>query len=253
MAMKKQLQKIIYFSSEKIKDFLENYLSDESEITSSSASYLMESHMLHDILPDNREAAQKIQDLYSAPDGAAVERVIESIYSIFAADIMTKEACSKIRDLVSFHYMDIVLRPYNDVIRTKDLNDKEYAGDREYYFLSMKRFVNTLKEHLEMHPDMKETDYQMYMKMEQDIHELEHIIESDGDTDKVIYPDSLNFVFIILLKYWDSINTYTYTYRLLVAICRIHTWNTDAETRLKLVDIIREMSVTWDKKDSREK
>lgn len=254
MTGKKQLQKVIYLSSQKIKDFLENFTSDESEVTCSSLSYLMETHMLHDILPDNQEASQKILDLYSVPDGAAMEKVMENIYSIFAADIMNKTACSEIRELVSYHYMDIVLRPYNDIIRTKDIDkDEEYVGAREYYFLSMKRFKETMKEHLDMHPDMKENDYQTYINLEQAIYELEHIMSMDGDKDKVIYADSLNYVFMTILKFWDIINTYTYTYRLLVAICRIHTWNTDAETRLKLVSIIKKLSVNWDNKDSWEK
>lgn len=253
MPYKKQLQKILYFSRPEIKDFLERYMSDESEMTSSSTSYLMETHMLHDILPESRDAAQKIMDLYSMPDGKAIGRVMESIYDIFAADLMSKTACSEVRELVSFHYMDVVLRPYNDIIRTDDnINDNDYVNAREYYFLSMKRFTAVLKEHLEMHPDMKETDYQTYIKMEQDIHELEHIMSMDGDEDKVIYADSLNFVFMVILKYWDSISTYTYTYRLLVAICRIHTWITDAQTRLKLVDILKKLSLNWDN-DSKEK
>lgn len=252
MPYKKQLQKIIYFSRQEVKDFLERYMSDESEMTDSSASYLMETHMLHDILPENRDAAQKIMDLYSMPDGKAVGRVMESIYSIFAADLMSKTACNEVRELVSYHYMDIVLRPYNDIIRTDDINNENYVGAREYYFQSMKRFTNVLKEHLEMNPDLKKNDYQTYIKMEQDIHELENIMSMDGDKDKVIYADSLNFVFMVILKYWDSINDYSYTYRLLVAICRIHTWITDAEMRLKLVDIIKKLSLNWDN-DSKEK
>ena len=87
-----------------------------------------------------------------------------------------------------------------------------------------------------------------YLKMEQDIHELEHIKECDGDNDKVIYGDSLHFIFGIILKYWDIINNYTYTYRLLVSICRVHTWNVDAETRLKLVGILKKLSIVWDEK-----
>lgn len=253
MASRRPEQKQIYYSSHDIKEFVDNYTADESVVTNSSGSYLIESHILNDILPKNQEAAQKIFDLYGAPDGQNMERVMENIYSIYAAGIMNKSAYDNGRDLVSYQYQDIVLRPYNDIIRTDDINDPEYVHEREYYYLSLKRFKDTLKEYLDMHPELNEKDPIACTKLEQDIYELEHIIELDGEKDKVIYSDSLNYVFMTVLKNWEYVKEYTYTYRLMVAICRIHTWQTTADTRLKLVDIIKRLSAAWDSGETKEK
>lgn len=70
-----------------------------------------------------------------------------------------------------------------------------------------------------------------------DIRELKRIQEETEITD-----DSLLFIYMVIIDNWDMLYNWTYTYRLLVAMARIQTWEESSEIRLNLVRILNDFA-----------
>ena len=74
-------------------------------------------------------------------------------------------------------------------------------------------------------------------KLYVDIRELKRIQEETEITD-----DSLLFIYMVIIDNWDMLYNWTYTYRLLVAMARIQTWEESSEIRLNLVRILNDFA-----------
>lgn len=230
--MRQKIQRIIYFSTQKIKDLIEGYFADESELEGKSATVLIEEHLLESIMPRNRKYWTLAENLIVNKTGVAMGRTMDSLFSILAAGISNKASHDNGFNLVKFAYDNKL----TTVVGHNPLLDQQDIRDVKYYYQELKYFSDYLNE---LANEKKEYDIEL------DARDIAHIYSIEQD-ENFVFNDSLNRVYMAILSNWDELGNWTYTYRLLCAISRLQNWYSTAETRLELVKVIDEVTYEWD-------
>jgi hypothetical protein len=229
----RRLQKVFYYSNKSTKMIIEGLLEDEAKVTNRSSSYLIEQHIIREFLPADETIAKWIQNLYLRDETnksvSNLQNTMVSIFSYLAAGIDGKAKKTNGKILVDFAYQNKCLYQY----QLSDYNMEELPYYRNQLRYVCEKIEMLQKNMLDETVEEKEKKAKLYV----DIRELKRIQEETEITD-----DSLLFIYMVIIDNWDMLYNWTYTYRLLVAMARIQTWEESSEIRLNLVRILNDFA-----------
>ena len=231
---KRELQKIIYYSNPETKKLIEGIIADESTITGQSGSKILENHVLNDMLPENQQAKQIVMAMYC--EDITIGDAISWICDIYAGE----SAYDNGRPLID--YMADLTHDYG--LRNGPDPEKNDRNITYYY-----RLIEMLSEHLkQLYEDAnKSDDYYKILgrsRLLDEAKSIDLILDTDKKENR-IYADSLNVIYLTLQSEWDRLKNWGYTYRILNAICHVSLWHANAIQRLRLVNILTEISKKW--------
>lgn len=231
--MERRIQKVFYFSSKRTKSIIEGYLGDEAEVTNRSSSYLIEKHILVDVLPENETVSQWIEKLYRKDEKdrpiCNLKDTMISAFSYMASGIDGKAKNEYGKPLVDFAFRNKCLCQY----RSQDVDESALP----YYHTQLGYLIERIEMMKNGIIDETQEEAERKAKLDIDMRELNRIYE-DKDTTS----DSISFVYMMIIDNWDMLYGWTYTYRLLTVMARIQTWEDNAGTRIQLVKLLNDFA-----------
>lgn len=216
------LKKMIIFSSQNIKDVIENYTCDEAKLEKRSISSIIENHILNDILPTNRSARAFVESMYGEYQWS-VEKCLEAIFSYLSAGIDGKAKHDNCMPIVEYARHIAVSKNYRIEPKKKEIH----------------HFRSSFESVIE--------------KLEYDNKNVKWAKDFYKECEDEYYANQATHIFNIILENWESLGNFTYSYRMLADIMamqdaeakKYHTPSCDEEDRLELAKILKEVSKDW--------
>lgn len=148
--------------------------------------------------------------------------IMNNIFTVMAAGINGKSAYKGGGVLIDYGYKNMCMH--------KNYIDK-YDKGNEYYLCDQIRY---LREYLEL-CCTQTVERREQLKMDvRELYKIEKEMREEGT-----YDDSCLFVYMVLRKYKEILENWTYTYRLLSAMADIQTWLDVPETRMELIKCLK--------------
>ena len=220
------LKKMLIFSSERIKKIIENMIKEESEIKNTSFSSMTETHLLNELLPQNRNAARWVEFMY---DGTwNIENVLEASFSYLAAGTLFQARYDNAAPLVHLAHQ------WNSM--TDDTPDAE-AGEM-YHFMSQ---LDTIVELLNYAAN-EATEFKFELSREaKKAKELYDLFRNNSDKVK------FSHVYMLIIDNWEVLKNSTFTYRLLTDMVAMKkNWLRNEEARYELTQTLKKVSAEWE-------
>ena len=228
---KNNLKKMMIFSDEKIKTLIENIISDESVVENRSASALYEKHIFNSLLPSNISAQKWIQLMY---DGSwKINEVISAAFRYLSSGISWQAKYKNALPLVEYASH---LSTFSSAVPTGKEEELPYflvqldavIGELEYYANNYTGELTGIKKS----EILKQVDY---------ARELYKIAKDKPQCMKYIN------IYNLVCNNWEYLKKHTITYKLLSAMAKMEKgWTNNAETRYRLTQILKTVSVAWD-------
>lgn len=222
------LKKTIIFSSEKAKHIVESIVADQAEIEKRSASSVMENHLQAAILPANKDGRFFVENyLYNSENGIG-----DTLHAIFSC-------CSSGTNWNSSH--DNLLAIVQFAKREESFCNTTPSGEEvelHHCVSQMKSVVERFDYLIKNSPQNQE-----YKKSKNWAQSLLDELQSDPKFSRYA-----NF-YQILLDNWDDFKGWSITYRLLDDLAQMEKgWRNYAETKIELLNIIKQVTDEWEDK-----
>lgn len=242
-----RIQRILNFSSQENKNVIENYSELLCATKGVSQSKAIEDMLLSQVYPKNSTARGIVKMLlFEKQDENAVyfrdgglQRAVLSSWNRLASKVDNEQAEEDAIKLFQFQQQDLFTH--------KSWEDK-FDENILYHFSNQVKYLGETLEHAAKiapeKPLIPGSEIMMPVNYDRDIYELNRI-SKELLNEKIVYQDSLNFIFIVLREHWSEVCHNTYTYRLLVDITQVQTWADTREARLKFIDVLNNISINW--------
>ncbi len=224
------LKKTFVYTSDREKAFIEGVLNIHARTEKKTPSAILEDLIAKAVLPANETASRICRQLYSSDvNNVGALMSVFDIYSAGFGDF--KARYDNGIELVNFFHSILVSATYP----IDDIN----KGNREYFISNFEMIVQKIENDLS-------TDHEDSLNVTQSPVKYAKFL-LDEAKNKPQYFKPINFT-QLLKDHWDLLGNYTYTYRALVALCKlIEDQISDyAEDRVNLVRVISDLSKNWD-------
>lgn len=229
MAINKELKTSLCYSSLEARNLCERFLSDEAEVSNRSLSAIREKYLINAILPEDKNASYWIQQLYVGD--ASLSRVMSNVYGYLAAGIDLDASQVNGTKILVQYGQNQLLRMNSTITPNNE--------DSHYFFGAL----DSVKRKLiyEWDASKKEKTFNIIESLNQ----LDKILDWNGNSTDLSWRDSCSFIYMLILRYWDELGNYTYTYRLLSCIASMQTWNDSPAGRLELREVLIKATSDW--------
>lgn len=232
MAINKDLKVNMCYSSKEAKNICECYLADEAKCYNKSLSAMREHHILNDILPTDPNANYWFQQLYNG--SASVKDVMKHVFSYLAARADGKSIqADGTKLLVEYSFKEFLKIPGGI---------EQYKKEAPYFF----NCLDSLQSKLIYESESIE-DITVRFRIIETVRQLKRfIVEMKDNPDKFFYAkDFTTYVYMTILNFWDLLDDYTYTFRLLSCIAGIQRWDNTPIARIKLRKVLIDATANW--------
>lgn len=224
------LKKLFVYSSKKRKELIDALVSEKAEVESKSISAVIEQAILDGLLPANEDMRYYITEcLYAKRKENAVSLTLDGVFAYNAAGINYKTKYDNLLPVVEFGCMELM---YCDTVPTGE--EKAYP-----HFLSQLKSVQAQLEYkAEEATDREEKAY----LSTQAVYAKKLLEEATEEPEFVRFG---NF-FQLVVDNWTVLKTHQYTFQMLSDIAEMEQgWRDDAETKLRLLKILDDVSKGW--------
>lgn len=222
-------KKTITFSTIKIKTRIDNILADYALTTNNSSSFIVESLIQDTLLPKEPNARAYFEALY---DGTCtLNQVINAVWARVSAEVEFNDFGAPYKSLAKYGYHDL-LRIQADV--------SDYGHEADYYFNCMKLIKQILERENE---NLHRSDIAQTIDILND--NCRYINNPEFYFSRT---DMMQYMYRMIIAYWDILHYDSYTYRMLACMARIQKWNTSPQKRVELIKIFDEIYAIETKK-----
>ena len=224
----KKIQKIFYFSTKQIKDFLERKIEKKAEEERRSATTLIEEILVNHFLPEN-EYARKItlNYLYNENIENGVKKTLGVLF------------CNNISGLY-FHSVYKNFKPLAIFCRDNCLQEppcEQNNGDFAFFRENLTSVMNKLDKCVASCVETKERA--MY---EQHLDMAKLLITKTKENPQNV---SVCEFFYFICDFWEALDDWSGTYKYLMAATRLCSFKEDEETKDVLCEILKKISKEW--------
>lgn len=228
MAINKKNQKMFYFSSEYIKNFVETRIEDVAIETQRSSSYIIENLLLDGLLPKNEEARNIIrQNLYPDNETGGIKKTLDALFSSNAIGIDWKSKHNNFKPVVEYCLL------YCD-------SSSHYKKDPTLnYFISQLRDIVDRIENC-VYACIEPYDKKMYSTYRDYAKSL--LKKAEESPQEIVYKECFDLVNVC----WDMLYDWSITFRFLACVTRMCDFNDENHrARNALYHIISDISEEW--------
>lgn len=227
MALKK-IQKTFYVSSETNKKLIENRIDYLSAKDNRSSSYTIESLLLKELLPKNREAKSIIEHyLYSTSGQSGVKFTLDALFSYNAAGVYWKSKYNNFKPLLEY------CMKYG--IDSTKITGKE--PQLHHFHSQFKEIVEQIEKRTE--EVIESLDREKYENKLDWSRQLLKIIESNPKS--IVVKD----YFELIYDCWDMLYDWSITFRCLSDLSLLGEFDESNDSKNILCDIVCELSEEW--------
>lgn len=224
----KRVQRVFYVSSEYVKNFIDTRISDLAVMEQHSTSYIIESLILNELLPENEEAKNIIMHQVYLDNCGGVQKTIDAIFSANALGNGWKPKHTNFKPLIEYSV--------NYCIPAARLTGNE---PRISHFLSHFRdIVNRLDENCAK-PSTESLDQKMLIIQAEWAKKLFELAQNN------LAELSIRDCFQLVYDCWDILYDWLITYRFLSDLAVLGKWYDIPAARNKLYETINDISKHW--------
>lgn len=215
--IKNDLKKMIVFTNQKNKKVVENFVHDEAERENRSASSLIESHILNDIMPKNNNVRNWIFLLYS--ENWKIEDVLIAFFDFCSVGVNFRAKENNCLKLIEYIYEE----------ERHTRNPFPKNAPEMHHFLSQ---FDSLVENLEKNSSAEQVKWAKELLTNLENNRIEFI----------------NFVdlYDLIIHNWEALKEWSFTFRLLCDLVKMQEfWRNDSRQRLEIVELLTDISSEW--------
>ena len=220
-------KKLVSFSSyKKIQDIIK----DEAELNSVSESSIIENHIFNDIFPKDSGARFIVEtSLYPEDGTGSVGNTLAALFRDNSAGINWKSKHDNFKPVVEFSRKILTISG-DSILNGNEPTIHHLASQLDSITEKLKILAQNAEEPLERQ------NYNSGYKFSSELY--------DGINQN---PSGFNLIdiFLLILEYWDDLDDWTRTYRLLGDAASLCTFPNTPKYKLMLLKLIKEISSQW--------